>query len=114
MTTTADALDAILAAVGVPPPDREHRFAPPRRWKFDYAWPAHQLALEVEGGTWVRGRHSRGKGYAADCEKYNAAALMGWRVLRVTSDMMRDGRALALLQRAFGREGTGGRSPGGS
>jgi hypothetical protein len=49
----SDTLDAVLRAVGLPVPIREHRFAPPRRWRFDYAWPAHRLALEIEGGTWT-------------------------------------------------------------
>jgi hypothetical protein len=104
-TETLDAvsgpLETILHAAGLPPPEREHRFALPRRWRFDYAWPAHRLALEVEGGVWTGGRHVRGRGYEADCEKYSEAALRGWRVLRVTPAMLRDGRALALLERAF-------------
>ena len=95
-------LDAALRAAGCPAPVPEYRFAPPRRWRFDLAWPALRLALEVEGGTWARGRHVRGRGYERDCEKYNAAALLGWRVLRVTTDMLGDGRALALLARALG------------
>ena len=73
---------------------REHRFHPERRWRFDFAWPAQLVALEVEGGTWIAGRHNRGSGFAADCEKYNAAAIAGWRVLRVTPGMVRDGTAL--------------------
>lgn len=85
----------------LPAPVREHRFAAPRRWRFDYAWPERRLALEIEGGTWTGGRHVRGQGYERDCEKYNAAALAGWTVLRVTTAMVRDGRALALLQEAF-------------
>lgn len=92
---------AILEAVGLPAPETEHRFAPPRRWRFDFAWPDRRLALEVEGGTWTHGRHVRGRGYERDCEKYNAAALAGWTVLRVTTAMLGDGRALALLAEAF-------------
>jgi len=98
---THDSLAVVIQAVGLPPPVREHRFAPPRRWRFDYAWPGHRLALEVEGGVWTGGRHVRGRGYERDCEKYNEAALRGWCVLRVTSDMLRDGRALQLLERVF-------------
>jgi very-short-patch-repair endonuclease len=97
----SDTLAAVLRAAGLPVPLREHRFAPPRRWRFDYAWPAHRLALEIEGGTWTGGRHVRGSGYEADCEKYSEAALRGWRVLRVTTAMLRDGRALAMLERAL-------------
>jgi hypothetical protein len=103
---SAGTFAAVIVAAGLPAPIREHRFAPPRRWRFDYAWPAHRLALEVEGGTWSGGRHVRGRGYEADCEKYNAAALLGWTVLRVTPGMLRDGRALALLERGLrGRTG---------
>jgi hypothetical protein len=91
---------------------REHRFAPPRRWRFDFAWPAQRIALEIEGGSWAGGRHVRGRGYEADCEKYSEAALRGWRVLRATPGMVRDGRALALLERAF-RALAAGRGKGG-
>ena len=58
-----NAFTAVLLAVGLAAPIREHRFAPPRRWRFDYAWPDRRLALEVEGGTWTGGRHVRGRGY---------------------------------------------------
>ena len=97
-------LATILASAGLPEPVREHRFAPPRRWRFDFAWPDRRIALEVEGGTWSGGRHVRGRGYANDCTKYNAAVLLGWRVLRVTSDMVRSGEALTLLEKALAVE----------
>ena len=94
-------LDQQIAAAGLPRPEREHRFAPPRRWRFDFAWPVRRIAAEVEGGTWSRGRHVRGRGFEADCEKYNAAALAGWRVLRFTGDMVEDGRALGTIEEAL-------------
>lgn len=100
-----DTLTLILQSIGLPAPIPEHRFAPPRRWRFDYAWPERHLALEIEGGIWTAGRHVRPKGYERDCEKYNAAALAGWMVLRVTTAMLRDGRALTLLEEAFSRFG---------
>ena len=59
-------------------------FAQPRKWRFDYAWPEYKIALEVEGGIWTRGRHTRGAGFLKDIEKYNAAAALGWLVLRTT------------------------------
>ena len=104
MPATSKSLDSwgfILEAIGLPAPAREYRFAPPRLWRFDYAWPDRRLALEIEGGTYSGGRHVRGKGYQRDCEKYNAAALSGWMVLRVTTAMLHDGRALTLLQQAL-------------
>lgn len=72
---------------------QEHRFKPPRRWKFDYANPGLMIAIEIEGGVWSNGRHTRGKGYVMDMEKYNAATLLGWRLLRYTpqqTDIMLD------------------------
>lgn len=60
----------------------EHRFHGTRRWRFDFAWVAQRLAVEVEGGAFSGGRHTRGLGFVADCHKYNAAVLAGWRVLR--------------------------------
>lgn len=90
-----------IAAAGLPGPVAEYRFAPPRRWAFDLCWPHRRVALEVEGGTWSGGRHVRGRGYERDCEKYSEAAILGWAVLRVTTAMVRDGRALALLERAL-------------
>lgn len=72
----------------LPAPVTELRFAPPRRWRFDFAFPEQGLAVEIEGAVWTNGRHTRGAGYAADCEKYNAAVLAGWRILRFTSDQL--------------------------
>jgi hypothetical protein len=66
----------------MPEPVREYEFHPDRKWRFDFAWPDRKVAAECEGATWSRGRHTRGAGFQADCEKYNAAAVMGWRVLR--------------------------------
>lgn len=75
--------------LGGPDPEAaEHRFAPPRRWRFDFAWPSVSVAVECEGGVWSRGRHVRGAGFEADCEKYNAATARGWSVFRVTAKML--------------------------
>ena len=70
---------------------QEYRFAPPRRFRFDFADVANRIAVECEGGAWNRGRHVRGAGFAKDAEKYNLATSLGWRVLRYTSkrDMTR-------------------------
>lgn len=88
-------------ALSLPEPEPEYRFAPPRRWRFDYCWPSHRLAVEVEGGIWTGGRHTRGKGYLGDLEKYNRAVLDGWRVLRFTPSQVKDGTALNVLAEVF-------------
>lgn len=69
-------------AFGLPEPVAEFRFHPQRRWRFDWAWPDRKLALEEDGGVWIRGRHNHPTGYLADMEKLNAAVELGWRVLR--------------------------------
>lgn len=74
----------VFASSGLPEPVAEYRFHPTRKWRFDYAWPRQKVALEVEGGVWTAGRHTRGSGFLRDMEKYNAAAVRGWRVLRCT------------------------------
>ena len=102
MTSNAEeSLATILRWAGIARSHAGARFAPPRRWRFDFAWPERLLAVEVEGGSFIAGRHSRGAGFEADAEKYNEAALIGWRVLRVTPRMVDDGRALALIQRGL-------------
>lgn len=80
---------------------RELMFHPKRRWKFDFAWMTERIAVEVEGGVFSGGRHTRGAGFTADCEKYNEAALLGWAVLRVTGNQVKSGDALRLIERAL-------------
>ena len=80
----------ICTGMGLPKPVAEFRFAPPRRWRFDWAWPPALVSLEIEGGIWRGGRHTRGAGYEKDMEKYNAAAVLGFRVLRYTPAQMRE------------------------
>ena len=74
---------ALWTSEGGPHLERELVFAKPRRWRFDFAWPSHFVALEIDGAIWTRGAHGRGSGIARDQEKGNAAAALGWRVLRV-------------------------------
>lgn len=73
---------------------REHRFAPPRRWRFDFAWPEQRIALEIDGGLYVYGAHNRGAAIEAAYEKRNVAETYGWRVLTVSAHQVKDGRAL--------------------
>lgn len=100
-----------LAALGgdLPPHEKQHIFHPDRRWRFDYAWVASRVAVELEGGSYgstiqchscgatvratdkhgqpgkavrVLGYHARFTRYYGDMEKYNAAAALGWLLLR--------------------------------
>ena len=63
-------------------PEQEYKFHPTRKWKFDFCFPLHKVAVEIEGGAWSKGRHTRGSGFVKDMEKYNAATELGWKILR--------------------------------
>lgn len=89
-----------IRAHSIPAPEREYRFCE-RRWRFDFCWPDRKLAVEIEGGVWSGGRHTRGSGFVADMAKYNRAALLGYTVLRVTGDMVRKGEAIELIREAL-------------
>jgi len=71
--------------------EREYRFNSARMFRADFAIPEYRILIEVEGGTWgASSRHTTGKGFRDDCEKYNSACCLGWRVLRYTTDMLQE------------------------
>lgn len=90
---------------------REWRFHPLRLWRFDFAlgsyparpqlgdaWKPSKVAIEIEGGIYVRGRHTRGTGFQKDLDKYNAATALGWKVYRFSSNDVLQGRAKDFLK----------------
>lgn len=81
----------------LPRPVAEHRFHETRDWRFDYAWVAQRVALEVDGGAFASGRHTRGAGFRRDLEKRNAAVVAGWRVLHVLPEQLTTSVTRALL-----------------
>jgi hypothetical protein len=110
---------AALKAAGLPTPVAEYRFHPTRKFRYDYAWPVNlvcrseagnefeaievnmPLALEQEGAVWVQGRHTRGSGFVKDMEKYNEAAALGWRILRVQPNQLCAKETMDLIRRAL-------------
>ena len=80
---------------------REHRFHPTRRWRFDYAFPACRVAVEIDGGVWTYGRHNRASGYLADMEKFNEAAALGWIILKFTPQEQFRAKTLELIKKAL-------------
>jgi very-short-patch-repair endonuclease len=78
--------------------ERELKFSSDRKWRFDYAWPHLGVAVELEGGTWIGGAHTRGPRFESDCQKYNRATIEGWSVLRFTTNMVRHGEAVITLK----------------
>jgi very-short-patch-repair endonuclease len=78
-------------------PVTEHRFHPVRKWRFDFAFPERMAAVEIEGGVWTNGRHTRGSGFLEDMEKYNAAAALGWFVFRFDGGAVKSGEAIKFM-----------------
>ena len=76
----------------------EYLFATPRKWRFDFALVCQKIAIEIEGGAFTRGRHTRGVGFINDMEKYNFAVKMGWKVLRFTPAQVLNGSAIAFIR----------------
>lgn len=79
----------------------EHRFHPKRMWRFDVAIPEIKLAIEVEGGVWIHGRHTRGSGFINDMEKYNSATSLGWRLLRCTPDHLLSSKFFNIVEKTI-------------
>jgi very-short-patch-repair endonuclease len=101
MSAAENLLELHLRAQKINGYEREYEFARPRKWRFDFAWVQKRIALEIEGAVWVNGRHTRGSGFVKDMEKYNAAALAGWKVFRVSTAQVRSGEALRIVERAL-------------
>jgi hypothetical protein len=99
---------AMLRDAGLPWPECEYRFCD-RAWRFDLAWPRWKVAIEIEGGVFGRGKpcpacgrrrtgaHSSVGGLLRDIEKYNAAAALGWRVIRIVPEKLRTFATVELL-----------------
>lgn len=81
----------------------EFKFAPPRKWRFDiycvnFRLNGQPVAFEIEGGIYTRGRHTRGKGFQNDLEKYNDAAARGIFVFRFSTQDVLSGKAKEFIK----------------
>ena len=85
-------LELHLRAHGLPYA-REVALVAGRKWRWDFV--VGDLAIEIHGGTWIRGGHSRGTGQRRDCAKQNAAVKAGYRPLAYTTEMVMGGEAIA-------------------
>ena len=74
----------------LPPAIRELKAIEGRQFRLDLAWPEQKLAVEVHGGVFIGGRHTRGVGFSSDCEKTRLLVLMGWRMLPFTGEDVRE------------------------
>ena len=82
--------------------EQEFEFHPKRKWRADFHLVGKKILVEVEGGIWSGGRHTRGKGYIGDMEKYNAATMMGFQVLRFSTDQVKSGLAIQQIEKMVG------------
>lgn len=104
-----------VRAYRLPDPERELRFAKAigREWRFDFAWRAFMVAVEIEGlvvqrlagELVVRGRHGSITGFKEDCVKYASAAMLGWTVLRFEQSQVKDATAIEYTQRVLAARG---------
>jgi very-short-patch-repair endonuclease len=94
----------LIRAEGLPEPEREWRFHPTRRWRLDFAYPDKKIGIEVQGGIYTRGAHSRGTGLERDYEKYNQAQVLGWDVYQFSRKMIESGEAIETIKRVLESE----------
>ncbi|EET82158.1 DUF559 domain-containing protein [Acinetobacter radioresistens] len=82
--------------------EQEYKFHPKRHWKADFHMTGTKILVEIEGGIWTGGRHTRGKGFIHDMEKYNAATVLGYQVLRFSTEQVKSGLAVRQIERLLG------------
>lgn len=85
--------------------EQEFYFHPDRKWRADFHLIDKKILVEIEGGIWSGGRHTRGKGYLGDMEKYNAATMMGFQVIRFSTDQVKSGHAIQQIEKMVGELG---------
>ena len=111
-SSAEDTLAVQLEQAGIPF-EREYRFASPRRWRADFCitsqyaqceCPQHKWLVEIDGGGYIAGRHSRGRGMELDAEKQSAAAILGYRVIRCVPAQVENGVCLEWIRQALGLE----------
>lgn len=82
--------------------EQEYKFQPKRKWRADFYITGTKILIEVEGGIWSNGRHTRGKGYIADMEKYNSAQELGYLVFRYSTEQVKSGKAIEEIRQLKG------------
>lgn len=82
---------------------KEFKFHPDRKWQADFRIDDMPILVEVEGGVFSNGRHTRGEGYTKDCEKYSAAAINGWFVIRGTTAQIKAGLVIQWIEKLIER-----------
>jgi len=91
-----------LSLVGIQV-EREFMFAKPRKWRADWRVKDTRILIEFEGGLYKKraAGHSSVTGIQRDIRKYNAAAIAGWIVIRITPEYIVKGDALKWVEQAI-------------
>lgn len=106
-TALEDKMAFYMKALKIPASESEYKFHPERKWRFDFAWPWCSVAVEVDGGMWIKGGHSRGGQIQKDHEKRNTATKMGWKVFTFGTNQVTSGDAASFMKDVFdGMEAT--------
>jgi very-short-patch-repair endonuclease len=99
---TGNSIEQTLAfqciADGLTEFEQEYQFDAKRKYRLDLAFPSQRVGIEIEGGIWAKGAHSRPIGIERDMEKGNLLVLSGWRVLRYTPNQVKNGEAIEGLK----------------
>lgn len=82
--------------------EREFQFEASRKWRADFHLVEKKILIEVEGGIWSGGRHTRAKGYLGDMEKYNTATMLGYQVIRFSTEQVKSGLAIQQIEKMVG------------
>lgn len=101
-----DAFVLLCAAHGLPTPETEVVFAPPRKFRADYLFRSipncRGVIVEREGGLFAKGRagmaHARPTAILRDMARSNLAQLLGFVYLRYTPQQLENGVAIADLR----------------
>lgn len=78
----------------------EYYFSPDRGFRIDFALPDYKIAIEIDGGIWMRGKsgHSSGSGIKRDQEKTTLLSSLGWSVLRFEPNEAMSLRTLEIIK----------------
>jgi hypothetical protein len=96
---------AAAKAHGLPVPIFEFKFSTKRKWRFDVLFQSRagspDVAIEIQGGLFTKGRHNQGAALIKEYEKINEAQLAGYVVLLVTPQQVDSGEVFDLVKRAL-------------
>jgi len=69
-----------------------------RAFRFDYVHLESRTLIELDGGIYVAGRHSRAKGIQDACDKKNEAIQLGWDTFVLCTGIITEDRVRAIVE----------------